>query len=78
MPQLRAWHVRQKPGTLPKAGENTKALDLNPGLSVCLVGGICVSLTVSNDDRKLGSRSRRTRCRICVMVDEGNPRLLLR
>ena len=32
MPQLRAWHVRQKPGTLPKAGENTKALDLNPGL----------------------------------------------
>jgi len=113
MPQLRAWHVRQKPGTLPKAGENTKALDLNPGLfrvasvhvrsllhqsvsqreawartltgirlgiliretkaqdrnpalSACLVGGICVSQTVSNDDRKLGSRSRRTRCRICA------------
>jgi hypothetical protein len=44
----------------------TKAQDRNPGLSVCLLGGICVSLTVSNDDRKLGSGSRRTRCRICA------------
>ena len=55
-----------------------KARDRNPGLSVCLVGAICGSLTGSNDGRKLGPRSRRTRCPISLLVDEGNPRLLLR